>query len=100
MVSGDGPQLVVIAEAQDVAQYYVEAPESAAIRVCGDDPAFFHVRFRDHHAAAALIIDLFKHLKSVIVDNDHGLLLSISQFDKLTSDRPNWDWSTAESEVP
>jgi len=98
IVRGAGTQYVDVSEDQGLAQYYVDEPESVAIRPCGDTPTFFHVRFRDPLAAAAVIAEIFRESASVVVDNDHGLFMRMDRFATLSRKHPDWDWSTAESE--
>jgi hypothetical protein len=97
-IFGQGDEHVDIREAPDIAKYYDTDDELDAISVCGSAPQFFHVRYYLESAAARVVLSVFPADPAFVIDNDHGVLMSLKAFDGLIRAQPGWLWSSAEAE--
>lgn len=83
--------LVDVLETPEVLGYYDES-EREFLRSCGSDPRVFHVRYYNESDAERVIVSVFPSLDTFVIDNDHGLLLTLQEFGRLLAAFPGWRW--------
>ena len=98
LVFNDEDGYVDVTERPDIFEFY-EDDERAQLAPAGPDPRLFRVYFDNPNLAVRVIVDLFPSVPSVVVDNDHGVLVSLPRFVSLLAAHPKWDWSASE-ELP
>jgi hypothetical protein len=69
----------------------LEPEELALILSSIHDPVFYTLDYHDPEFCRQLLLAIADRA-DVLVDNDHGVLLSGSEFVRILRSQPDWDW--------
>lgn len=93
---GEGDESVNISEVAEIEEFFEDEEELAAVANCGPNPRFYQLRFRDPEYTARMILMTFPRRQEFMLDNDHGLLVSLERFEAEYLRHKHWDWSVAD----
>ncbi len=74
----------------------LEPEDAARIRHLISNPRFYVLEFSDIDLCKALLIAIADR-PDILIDNDHGTLLSGTEFVELLRSRASWDWRQSDS---
>lgn len=90
---GNGAQVILTED--PAIERLLDEQEREAVQACGPERRYYHIQYRDRAGAERVIVELFQSVDGAIVDNDHGLLISVDLFAATIAKCPTWDWTAA-----
>jgi hypothetical protein len=88
----DGPARVYVSR-NDFAKDELEPEELTRVMSAVENPCFYSIDFSDIRLCRR-VLEAIADDPRLLVDNDHGVVLSGTEFVHLLRSRPAWDWRT------
>jgi hypothetical protein len=87
----DDPQGRIYVSRNEWACDELEPERLAQIKAIIQNPIFYSMDFSDLNLSRRVLMTIADD-PNLLIDNDHGVLLSGSEFVRLLRSRENWDW--------
>ena len=96
-IATDGTRAYIVEDSSIATDYDPE--ELCQISNHVADPVFYTIEFSDIGMCRKILL-LIADDPAIIVDNDHGILLSGKEFVMRIRTKPDWDWRIGAESVP